>query len=377
MWALTATATARQTPASYASHVWNRDEEANIALQEIGHAHPLGRTVDVLLGGGRCFFTPNTTAASCRGDGIDALAIARSLGYSVFTDRAAFDTKQKLPYLGLFTEDHMSYEIDRDPAVEPSLKEMALKGINDLYRATKDADNGFFVLVEASRIDHAGHANDAVGHLHDILAYNAAMLAMREWVDEHAEDSPTILISTADHECGGLTVGMIELDGPPEYWYAPEHFAGAKATTGPLAKLWTKYAGAAPKAYLKDSIFAAHGIAVPTDAELTRGLALKNNTIAFAKFLSAAISTRLGVSWSTGGHTAADVTLYGWGKGSEKFAGSHENSEVGHFVAQQLGLDLERTQRLLRRNQTWEQQWVRPQAGQERVARRSLAHHHH
>jgi alkaline phosphatase len=203
------------------------------------------------------------------------------------------------------------------------------------------------------------------------------MLAMREWVDEHAEDSPTILISTADHECGGLTVGSIVLDGAPDYWYAPEHFVGAKATPGPLAKLWNAYADSTPRVYLKDSIFAAHGIAVPTDAELTRGLALKNDTVAFAAFLSTAISTRLGVSWSTIGHTAADVTLYGWGKGSEKFAGSRENSEVAHFVAQQLGLDLERTQRLLRRNQTWEQQWVRPQADQEKVARRSLAHHHH
>lgn len=330
-----------------------------------------------MMGGGRCFFTPNTTADSCRDDGIDALALARDLGYTVITDRAGFDSKQKLPYLGLFTEDHMSYEVDRNPAIEPSLKEMALKGINDLYRATKDSDEGFFVLVEASRIDHAGHANDAVGHLHDILAYNAAMLAMREWIDEHEEDSPTILISTADHECGGLTVGSIQLDGAPDYWYAPEHFAAAKATPGPLSKLWQAYSGSTPKSYLKTAIFAAHGIAVPTEEELVQGLALKNDTSAFQEFLSASMSARLGVSWSTGGHTAADVTLFGWGKGSEKFSGSRENAEVGLFVAQQLGLDLERTQALLRRNETWEKEWVRPPVSLEKVARRSLGHHHH
>ena len=330
-----------------------------------------------MMGGGRCYFTPNTTSTSCRHDGIDAFALARDLGYSVFTDRAGFDAKQKLPYLGLFAEDHMSYEIDRDPKVQPSLKEMALKGIDDLYSATKDSDEGFFVLVEASRIDHAGHANDAVGHLHDILAYNSAMLAMREWVDEHQEDSPTVLISTADHECGGLTVGVIMLNGAPDYWFAPEHFSTAKATPGPLAKLWKAYSGATPKDYLKTTIFATHGIASPTERELTQGLALKNNTAAFQKFLSTSMSIRLGVNWSTIGHTGADVTLYGWGKGSEEFAGSHENTEVGHFVAQQLGLDLEKTQGLLRRNESWEKKWVRPPVTKKKVARRSLAQHHH
>lgn len=38
-----------------------------------------------------------------------------------------------------------------------------------------DAENGFFLMVEASRVDHAGHANDAAAHLHDILAFNEAM----------------------------------------------------------------------------------------------------------------------------------------------------------------------------------------------------------
>lgn len=154
------------TPATFASHIYDRDLESKIALQEIGYAHPLGRTVDIILGGGRCFFTPNTTANSCRDDGIDGLALAKDLGYTVFSDRKTFDSKDlKMPYLGLFTEDHMSYEADRDAAKEPSLKEMAIRGLNDLYAATEDSEKGFFVMVEASRIDHAGHANDPVGRL--------------------------------------------------------------------------------------------------------------------------------------------------------------------------------------------------------------------
>jgi alkaline phosphatase len=327
-----------------------------------------------MLGGGLCFFTPNTTEGSCRDDGIDAIALAEDLGYTVFTDRKTFDESPlKLPYIGLFTEDHMSYEIDRDAAKEPSLAEMAIKGLNDLNAAS--GKHGFFVLVEASRIDHAGHSNDPVGHLHDILAYNEAMKAMREWVDEHAEDSPTILISTADHECGGLTVG-VDIDGAPEYWFEPQHFVNAKATPGPLAKMWKVYNGTDQKEYLKENIFGVYGISTPTDAEYAQAIALKSDTSDFALFLAHVLSDRLGVNWASLGHTASDVTLYGWGTNSEKFAGSRENNEVGHFIAQQLGLDLESVQRKLQSNTTWMKEWVMPKTVERKLARRSLAHHH-
>ena len=55
------------------------------------------------MGGGRGFFIPKSTTGSSRKDELDVLKIARGFGYSVFTDRAGFDKKQKIPYLGLFT----------------------------------------------------------------------------------------------------------------------------------------------------------------------------------------------------------------------------------------------------------------------------------
>jgi alkaline phosphatase len=328
-----------------------------------------------MLGGGHCFFTPNTTANSCRTDDLDVVALAEDLGYTFFRDRKTFDSAPlKLPYIGLFTEDHMSYEIDRNATQEPSLSEMAIKGLNDLNAAS--GKQGFFVLVEASRIDHAGHSNDPVGHLHDILAYNEAMKAMREWVDEHAEDSPTILISTADHECGGLTVG-VDIDGAPEYWFEPQHFVNAKATPGPLATLWKAYNGTDQKAFLKENVFGRYGIEAPTVEEYEQAIELKSDTSDFALFLAHALSARLGVNWASLGHTASDVTLYGWGVNAGKFAGNRENTEVGQFIAQQLGLDLESVQRKLRSNTTWMKEWVMPETVDRKLARRrSLARHH-
>ncbi|RPB01680.1 alkaline phosphatase-like protein [Choiromyces venosus 120613-1] len=364
------------TPASYVAHIYDRDKEANIALQEIGYTHPLGRTVDILLGGGKCYFTPKSTASSCRKDGIDALAIAKTLGYTIIEDRAAFDKDVKLPYLGLFTQDHMSYEIDRDPKKEPSLTEMAIKGLDDLHKATKESKEGFFVLVEASRIDHAGHANDPTGHLHDILEYNRAMNAMREWIDGH-DDSPTVLISTADHECGGLTLGY-ELKGAPDYWFAPEYFAGSKASVEKLSSVWKASTTTDLAGFVRENIFKQYGVMAPTDAEISRAIALRNNTNDFGAFLGQALSARLGVNWSTRGHSGVDVTLYGYGINHEDFAGQRENTEVAGFVAEQLNLELEPITDRLRKNTSWVKDNVKAQPGQTpRLKGRDVAKHHH
>jgi alkaline phosphatase len=64
------------TPACFASHVNIRTEEDLIAQQEVGE-HPLGRVVDLMFGGGRCHFLPNTTNGSCRGDDLDVIQLAK------------------------------------------------------------------------------------------------------------------------------------------------------------------------------------------------------------------------------------------------------------------------------------------------------------
>jgi alkaline phosphatase len=113
------------SPAAFASHTYDRDLEDRIAEQLIGGT-PLGHTVDLLLGGGSCWFQPNTTTGSCREDGEDVFADAAANGYKVFQDRAGFDAlggghNVTLPILGLFTPSHMSYEVDRNATKEPSL----------------------------------------------------------------------------------------------------------------------------------------------------------------------------------------------------------------------------------------------------------------
>jgi alkaline phosphatase len=97
------------TPASFSAHVVDRDMEDQIATQQIGD-NPLGRTVDLLFGGGLCHFLSNTTQGSCRSDQRDVWTEATDKhGWKkAIQTRHDFDDlspSDSLPVIGLFTPD--------------------------------------------------------------------------------------------------------------------------------------------------------------------------------------------------------------------------------------------------------------------------------
>ena len=79
------------TPASFAAHVSTREDEDMIAFQELGN-YTLDRRVDLMFGGGRCYFLPQSHEESCRKDDLDPLAYAESTGWNVVFNRSYFDT---------------------------------------------------------------------------------------------------------------------------------------------------------------------------------------------------------------------------------------------------------------------------------------------
>ena len=196
------------TPAVFASHVLIRSEEDRIAEQMVGE-HPLGRVVDLMLGGGRCHFLPNSTEGSCRDDDRDIVQLAKEKGFDYANDRKGFDALRmgagaKLPLLGLFAETDIPFEIDRrfEGDTYPSLEEMAKTAMKALSDATRDSDKGFFLMIEGSRIDHAGHGNDPGAQVHEVLAYDNAIAAVLDFLE--TDDVQGVMVSTSDHETGGL-----------------------------------------------------------------------------------------------------------------------------------------------------------------------------
>lgn len=199
------------TPACFASHAKVRSEEDLIAQQEVGH-YPLGRVLDLMLGGGRCHFLPNTTSGSCRADDWDITELAqKDYDWSYIDSRKDFDDLRaggaavKLPLMGLFADTDFPFEIDRRSMndIYPSLEEMARTALKSLEAATQDSDQGFFLMIEGSRIDHAGHGNDPTAQVHEVLAYDKAFAAVVEFLDKSKDDG--LLIATSDHETGGLS----------------------------------------------------------------------------------------------------------------------------------------------------------------------------
>ncbi|KAJ3044699.1 hypothetical protein HDV00_001103 [Rhizophlyctis rosea] len=356
------------TPASFSAHVINRNFENQIALQQIGN-YTLGRRVDLMFGGGLCHFKPMGDPISCRLDNVNVLELAERSGWAVGTDKVAFDALEaetaasKLPLLNLFTRDHMSFEIDRDPKQEPSLKDMAMKAINILTKATKGKGKGFFLMIEGSRIDMAGHNNDPAAHVREILAYNEAIEAVKEYVEKHKDT--TVMISVSDHETGGLSVARQLNETYPKYDWYPDALKGVQRSMEVIAPEVVAYNASDKAVWVRKTVVEGYELFVSkkpgnsnADATsvlpTTRWLNVKDATkeeIAYlldpardvsqiTSQLGLIVSRRAELGWATHGHSAVDVNLYAHGLNSDVLRGNHENTDIGDFIIEQLGLDL-------------------------------------
>lgn len=204
------------TPAATYAHTPMRDWEADadlpagcgvkdIARQLIEVSPAVRDSLRVALGGGRTNFMPATQnepehgRAGKRKDGRDLIAAwqqTRGPGARYVWNRAGFDAVDPAAtthLLGLFENSHMQYELDRakDKGGEPSLTEMTDKAI----RLLQQDKNGFFLHVEAGRIDHAHHAGNAKRALLEAIELARAVRQARAMTDP----AETLIIVTADH----------------------------------------------------------------------------------------------------------------------------------------------------------------------------------
>ena len=97
---------------------------------------------------------------------------------------------------------------------------MARTALKALTIATKDSDKGFFLMIEGSRIDHAGHGNDPVAQVHEVLAYDKAFNSVVEFLKN--DKTPGVLVGTSDHETGGLATARQLHDDYPVYRWFPD-----------------------------------------------------------------------------------------------------------------------------------------------------------
>ena len=347
------------TPAAFSAHTLDRNGYPIIAAQQVGYSHPLGQHVDVLMGGGACYFKPSSDPDSCREDDVDLLDHARTLGYHITEDREGFNALEaglgdvKLPILGLYNNNtHLAYEIDRqqqpEETREPSLTEMVDVALKALSQSTAckgrkcRSTPGYFIMIEASRIDHALHANDPVAHLHDVLEYDRLLEYVKQWIDEHPD---TAMLSVADHETGGLTL--------PDGW-DPRPLSGASHSAEYIQAQLDDYEGEDLSGFIADQL-PSYGLGEANETTISSLAASEDFDFDLVNVMNA----ETGLHFSTGGHTAVDVILYAYAHGKmgddlrRDLVGNHENIEIPRFIEKYLRLDIDEVTKQLREDISW------------------------
>lgn len=306
------------TPADFSSHDPSRKNYDALSEQQVYMG------MDVVFGGGRTFFTPEG-----RKDGTDLLAVIQDR-YQYVTTASEMQAVTSGQVWGLFADEAMAYEMDR-PADEPSIAEMTQKAIELL---SQDED-GFFLMVEGSKVDWAAHANDPIGLISDIKAFDDAMGVA---LDFAKQDGNTLIISATDHANSGISIGNENTTN--NYDKMP-----LEDMVGPLKK--ATLTGEGIEAHLNDDrsnvaevMAQFYGIDDLTQEEI--------NTIkeAEAGSMNCAVGPMMGkranIGFTTGGHTGGDVALYVYPPANiDVLSGTVLNSDIGWYMAKAFGLDLD------------------------------------
>ncbi|WP_346243704.1 alkaline phosphatase [Shouchella clausii] len=297
------------TPAAFAVSVESRNSYTEIASQMVANDH-----IDLMLGGGRTEFVPEDQGG-IREDGVDLISEAEEKGFAfVETARqlANWDGEEDR-LLGLFAEEALSPAANKRTD-EPSLGEMTEKAIEFLSKE----DNGFFLMVEGSQIDWAGHANDAYYAMTDTAAFEEAVEAAVDFADENGE---TLVVMVGDHDTGGMAVHASE-EGDPSKLHSVSALGSDMA-----AEVERNYSN------LKEVL------ETYTDFEWTEEeLDQLKESDSLELAINTAISEKAGVAWSSLDHTGIDVPLYAYGAGAERFSGTIDNTEVPKIMKAALGI---------------------------------------
>jgi alkaline phosphatase len=305
------------TPASTFAHSCQRNAGYSIATQIVpggaGYNTALGDGVDVLMGGGRHHFTPFDTARNKKGraDGRDLMAEFAARGYLVAADQAQMAAARPgRKFVGVYSDDtHMDYEIERR-ASQPSLTQMALKSI-DLLAPDPD---GFFLMVEGGKIDHALHDSNAKRALVDTIAFDdaiGAVVARMQKLDPGLKN--TLIVVTADHD-HTLVMNGYAKRGNPVLDIVRNYSDGQPARDADGKTYTTLVFGNGPnRPALRSDVDSA--VALGNDYHQETGVRLAGET-----------------------HGGGDVRLFATGAGAQVFRGTMENTKVFHLMKAAFGL---------------------------------------
>jgi alkaline phosphatase len=328
------------TPAALYAHSPHRDWEGDQDLPAAARAGgctdiarqlveaPLGRRLNLALGGGRTRFVPEAhqpTPPAGRASADEApragprarldnrdltrewMAASRSTYVATAAALSALRPGAQDHVLGLFAPDHLPYEADRTSAMAdvPTLSQMTAKAI-DLLAADRD---GYFLMVEAGRIDHASHGNNAARTLSETAELSRAVAAALSKVDLNE----TLVIVTSDHSHGLTISGYAPRNHPILGLANDEDGPGAGDRKGYTTLTFATGPGGTKEGGRDD----------PADDDV-RALGYRQSAL---------------VPLGSAAHGGEDVAIYADGPRAHLIDGVVEQSYLFHVMRHALGLD--------------------------------------
>jgi alkaline phosphatase len=289
--------------------------------------------LEVVMGGGRRHFLPKDVAfnsgdavSATEGDRTDSRDLTAEWqanypdGTYVF-DRAGFNTvdASTTPHLfGLFNESHMQYEADRhnDIAGEPSLRDMTSKAIDVLDNNAE----GYFLMVEAGRIDHGHHAGSAYSALTDTIELSEAVQAAMDATN--SED--TLIIVTADHGHVFTIAGYPKRGNP---------ILGKVVNVGSdAAALASDGMPYTTLGYTNGRGFQNLGEETDADKSYDQAISTGREDLLFVDTESPGFHQEALVPLSSETHSGEDVGIYASGPGAPLISGTNEQQLIFHIM---------------------------------------------
>jgi len=324
------------TPAAFASHVHSRSLDNDII------EHMVYNNIDVVFGGGARHLIPDgesyttsfgATWGGKRTDGENLIDALLNRGYEFIDNRNDMLALTSGRVWGLFDDSHMQPDIDRQYFAphEPSLAEMVSKAIELL---SQDED-GFFLMVEGSQVDWAGHNNDPIYMVTDFIAFDDAVKVACDFADM---DGRTLVMAFPDHNTGGMKIG---------HYYTPmkytktavedlvEPLKGMTITSPGLVAMMNNEADNTELIQTVADYWSLNitmdDVNAIRDLEPEVGLAY-----ALARVLSERYTI---IGWTTHGHNGETIPL--WMQGQEAPAGIIDNTDLAKMAAEAMGANLD------------------------------------
>ncbi|MGL6064249.1 MAG: alkaline phosphatase [Fusobacteriaceae bacterium] len=316
------------TPADFTTHSIHRNNYSVIGEQQVH------QNLNVVFGGGKSYLKKDIASeanSKKRTDGEDMLESLKANEYKIVENLNDMKALNKDFVWGLFAEKDMPYDLDRDKKTVPSLAQMTEKAIELL---AKDKD-GFFLMVEGSKVDWAGHANNPVAITSEFIAFDKAVGVALEYAKKNSD---TLVVVVTDHGTGGMSIGNLatSLNYPqlPVDVFTKD-MKKAKFTEVLTAERILKEKNSA-------KILANNMLGLELTNDELEAINKADKTSTIEAVLGKAMSERAHLGWTTNGHTAEDVPLYVYTANyANQLTGTVNNSDIALYIAKAMDLNLD------------------------------------